>query len=931
MKILNALDLKGGAKAELGGINTTLTQPIQFLPRKEKDDKWVAWVADWLEWNGIRQISRNARKILKNYKLAKGIIDRTDYIPDSDNDYREVIDTLQVENIAALELKFYPIIPNVINVMCAEFAKRNTSVSFQSVDDESYNTMLEEKRQQVESVLVQRAQQKLMMKLIEQGIDPEDPEMQEQVQQELSEDKIKGLPEIEKFFSKNYRSMGEQWASHQYKVDAERFRIDELEERGFRDMLITDREFWHFKMLEDDYDVELWNPALVFYYKSPEVRYVSDGAWVGKIDLMTISDVIDKYGWLLTEEQQKAIEAIYPVKSAIYPVAGYQNDGSFYDATKSHDWNVNRPSLEWRQFMSTWEGGLYGPDVVEAVVSQSESTFDWSMASLIRVTTSYWKSQRKVGHLTKIDEVGNVIIDIVSEEYVVHDKPVYNTAVFKNKTRDNLVFGEHIDWIWINETWGVTKIGPNRPSMLGMSNPGGVNPMYIGINQNKPGPLKFQFKGDKTLYGCKLPVEGAIFSDRNTKSMSLVDLMKPFQVSYNMVNNQIADILVDELGTVILLDQNVLPKHSLGEDWGKNNYAKAYTAMKDFSILPVDTSLTNTENGVNFNHFQVLPLEQTQRLMSRIQLANYFKQQAYEVIGITPQRLGQQIGQTQTATGVEQAISASYAQTEMYFIQHSDYLMPRVHQMRTDLAQYYHSTNPSLRLQYMTTLDEKVNFEINGTQLLLSDINVYCTTKADYRSLVEQLKQLAVNNNTTGASLYDLGNIMQSKSLAEIDHVMKDMEKKAMQQKQQEQQQQQQLEQMRIEAAEKDRKLQMDHQAMENEKNRRKDILIAEIRAAGMGAMVDINKNMQSDYLDEMERIRNSEEFQDTMSLQREKETNRQTNEREMQMMEREKLNTQLQMKNMDLQIAQENKNKYDVENLAKSQNQKKQEKKKKG
>lgn len=930
MKILNALDLKSGAKAELGGINTTLTQPIQFLPRTEKDDKWVAWVADWLEWNGIRQISTNARKILKNYKLAKGIIDRTDYIPDSNNDYREVIDTLQVENIAALELKFYPIIPNVINTMCAEFAKRNTMVSFQSVDDDSYNTMLEEKRQQVENVLVQRAQQKLMAKLLEQGIDPQDQEMQEQIQQQMSMDNIKSLPEIEQFFSKTYRSIGEQWASHQLKIDMERFRMDELEERGFRDMLITDREFWHFKMMEDDYDIELWNPALVFYYKSPDIRYISDGAWVGKIDLMTVSDVIDKYGWLLTEEQQKAIEAIYPVKSAIYPIQGYQNDGSFYDATKSHDWNVNRPSLEWRQFMSVWEAGLYGPDVVEAVISQSEHTFDWSMASLIRVTTCYWKSQRKVGHLTKIDESGNVIIDIVSEEYIVHDKPVYNTAVFKNKTRDNLVFGEHLDWIWINETWGVTKIGPNRPSMLGMSNPGGVNPMYVGINQNKPGPLKFQFKGDKTLYGCKLPVEGAVFSDRNTKSTSLVDLMKPFQISYNMVNNQIADILVDELGTVILLDQNMLPKHSLGEDWGKNNYAKAYTAMKDFSILPVDTSLTNTENGVNFQHFQTLNLEQTQRLMTRIQLANYFKQQAYEVIGITPQRMGQQLGQTNTATGVEQAISASYAQTEMYFIQHSDYLMPRVHQMRTDLAQYYHSSNPSLRLQYMTTLDEKVNFEINGTQLLLSDINVYCTTKADYRALVEQLKQLAVNNNTTGASLYDLGNVMQARSLAEIDVVMKQMEKKAMQKVQQEQQHQQQMEQMRLQAAENDKKLMMDHQAMENEKNRRKDILVAEIRAAGMGSMVDINKNLQSDYMDEMERIRGTQEFQDTMSLQRDKESNRQLNEAAKQNMEREKLNTQLQMKNMDLQIAQENKNKYDVGTLSKQQNQKKQDKKKK-
>ena len=73
-----------------------------------------------------------------------------------------------------------------------------------------------------------------------------------------------------------------------------------------------------------------------------------------------------------------------------------------------------------------------------------------------------------------------------------------------------------------------------------------------------------------------------------------------------MVNNQIADILVDELGTVIMFDQNALPRHSMGEDWGKGNYAKAYVAMKDFQMLPLDTSITNTENATNFNHYQVL-------------------------------------------------------------------------------------------------------------------------------------------------------------------------------------------------------------------------------------------------------------------------------------------------------------------------------------
>jgi hypothetical protein len=305
---------------------------------------------------------------------------------------------------------------------------------------------------------------------------------------------------------------------------------------------------------------------------------------------------------------------------------------------------------------------------------------------------------------------------------------MYNTSVYKDKSKDNLIFGEHIDWIWINEVWGGIKIGPNRPAFWGMNNPGGINPIYLGLNGGKPGKLPFQFKGDATLYGCKLPVEGSVFGDRNTRSISLVDLMKPYQIGYNIVNNQIADILVDELGTVIMLDQNALPRHSLGEDWGKNNLAKAYVAMKNFQMLPLDTSITNTENALNFQHYQVLNLEQTNRLLSRVNLATYFKNQAFETIGLNPQRMGASIAQ-QTATGVEQAMNASYAQTEQYFIQHSDNLMPRVHEMRTDLAQYYHANKPNIRLQYITGTDEKVNFEMNGTDFLMRDLNIFCTTK----------------------------------------------------------------------------------------------------------------------------------------------------------------------------------------------------------
>jgi len=902
------MDLKAGKKADYNKMGT-LTQPIQFLAEKEKDEEWRAWNLDWLEFQGMKQLKRNARRLMKNYKLAKGIIDKADYIVEEDNEMADLIDTLTKEDESALELKFYPIIPNVINVLTNEFSKRTSKIMFRAIDDISYNEMLEEKRSMVEEYLLQQAQQKVLIQMINQGLDPES----EEAQQMLNPEQLKTLPEIEAYFKKDYRSMIEEWATHQMKVDTEKFGLQELEERAFRDMLITDREFWHFKMNEDDYEVELWNPLLTFYHKSPDVRYISQGNWVGKMDMMSVSDVIDKYGWMMSQDQLEALEAIYPIRSAGYAVQGYQNDGTYYDPTKSHDWNTQMPSLGYRQYASLYDTKFGSGDIVEWILSDSEDTVDFGKTHLLRVSQIYWKSQRKVGHLTRITEEGETIQDIISEDYKITEKPQYNTVVYKQKSKDNLIYGEHVDWIWINETWGGVKIGPNRPAFWGMNNPSGINPIYLGLNGGRPGKIPFQFKGDSTLYGCKLPVEGSVFGDRNTRSTSLVDLMKPYQIGYNIVNNQIADILVDELGTVIMLDQNALPRHSLGEDWGKNNLAKAYVAMKNFQMLPLDTSITNTENALNFQHYQVLNLEQTNRLLSRVNLATYFKNQAFEVVGLNQQRMGQQIAQQQTATGVEQAMNASYAQTEQYFTQHSDYLMPRVHQMRTDLAQYYHSKKPSLRLQYITGNDEKINFQMNGTDLLMRDFNIFCTTKTNQRNVMEQLRQLAINNNTTGATIFDLGNVIKSESIAELTGVLKSAEEKANALKQQEQEAQQKMQEEMLASQERQKQMDIQFKAEQADLDRQNNITLAEIRSAGYGAMMDIDKNQVSDYQDVLANIQKQQSYQDTMSFKREQEVNKNATNSQKLDIERQKLQTQKEIADKQLQIAKENKNKYDV------------------
>ena len=905
-KIYNALQLKAGAKSDYNRMGT-ITQPVQFLLSKDKDEQWAAWNMDWHEMQGLKMIRRNARRLLKNYKLANGIIDKSDYIIEEDNEMADLIDTLTKEDESAFELKFFPIIPNVINVLTGEFAKRNDRISYRAVDDISFNELTEMKRGMIEENLITYAEQKMQETIQQMSLDLQDPEQAQQAQQLMSPDNLKSLPEIEQFFKKDYRSMIEQWATHQHNVDTERFTMKELENLAFRDMLIADREFWHFNMREDDYEIELWNPLLTFYHKSPEARYISQSNWAGRMDLMTISDIIDKYGYMMNEEQMAALEVIYPVKSAGYMLPGVQNDGSFYDATRSHDWNVEGPSLGMRQFIAHRDSVLNtGDDVIYRILNESEDLMDFSNYSLLRVTTVYWKSQRMVGHLTKLTEEGIPMEMIIDETYKVTDKPIYDNTVLKNKSKDNLVFGEHIDWIWINQTWGGIKIGPNRPSFYGNNDSTGFSPIYLNVR-----PVRFQFKGDFTLYGCKLPIEGCVYSDRNTKSRSLVDKMKPFQVGYNLVNNQIADILVDELGTVIMLDQNALPRHSMGEDWGKDNFAKAYVAMKNFQMLPLDTSITNTENALNFQHYQVLNLEQTQRLLSRIQLASYFKNQAFEAIGITPQRLGGATGQ-ETATGVQQSLNQSFSQTEMYFVQHSENLMPRIHQMRTDLAQYYHSNRPSIRLQYMTAMDEKVNFEINGTELLARELNVFPSTKVNQRAITEQIRGLALSNNTAGASIYDLGNIIKADSMAEITHVLKGIEEKVTKEKQQDQQAAQQGIQMeqQAETERQDKKLAFEaEQALLDRENQK---VVAEIRSAGMTAMQDRDANNQNDYIDTLKYLDEKNARNENASLQRDKEINSQVNEQTKANLQRQDMQVRERIADKQVQVATINKNKYD-------------------
>lgn len=112
-----------------------------------------------------------------------------------------------------------------------------------------------------------------------------------------------------------------------------------------------------------------------------------------------------------------------------------------------------------------------------------------------------------------------------------------------------------------------------------------------------------------------------------------------------------------------------------------------------------------------------------------------------------------------------------------------------------------------------------------------------------------------------------------------------------------------------------ERQKQMDLQWKANEADldRDNDVLVAKIRSAGYGAMMDINKNMQSDYQDALVKIDQQRNQADTINLKREEQMTKREQGKEKINVEKERIAAQKDIANKQLQIARENKNKYDV------------------
>lgn len=448
---------------------------------------------------------------------------------------------------------------------------------------------------------------------------------------------------------------------------------------------------------------------------------------------------------------------------------------------RNNEYSAFSPAMPNPNYDPIWQLTFESADL--SIDGITPNAYAFSNQFSYTVVTAYWESQRPIYKRTYVDEYGYQQTDFVNEEYKLC-KDCGDVSL--EKTWEN---------IWMK---GI-KIGAN---------------IYFCE------PLEY--------VNC-MPIVGIVNTSRNTQGKSLLSMMKPYQVLYNICLNQLWEALEKDLGVQAIIDMKVIPNNS-----DADAIDQFKTVAKETGFLVIDTSVENTGGPVQFNQMTRTDLSQQTYINSRIQLAEWARNQAWELVGVTRQRTGSVLA-TETATGTNTAMAQSFAQTEPWFHFH-DMLLREVYQMMLDMSQYIELQKPDSTLNYLNTELDSVFLKVTRDEIL-RDLQVYVTSYAEDRDMIEKLRSLMQPAMQNGADLADMAEILTANSERSLREILQKVQNRMQEQRQQAQQlEQQKLEQaqqqfeVQTQLAEQKRIQDMENENMNKELDRQNRLAVEQLR-----------------------------------------------------------------------------------------------------
>lgn len=778
--------------------------PDQFKTEKEKqDESWIKNTMDYFANKAYAEYVKNRDTFVKNYDLVKGILRPEDFYQEPE--VRSFTDMLTADLALPAYVKMYSIVTTPLNELVGEISKRPDAFRVKAFDDDSKAEELEYKTGILQEYVINTAKKHILEKAAIAGEEIDEEELQqmtmEQVQDELD----------------SYTSVAEKWANHVLTANKADFVLKEKSEDAFRDMLISAREFYH--IYEDNsklgFNIEVANPKNTWFLTTPDRKYISDptgraqGAYAaGIVQVMELSEIIESIPDLTKDE-------IDHLRSSLQD----------YGLINVRESNLGNPDAIPGQDSVQYD--TYDPLVLQTrMIIESEmkenndglkdflgltsnvSSFGYKYV----VVRAYWISKKKIGKLIYLDEMGSEQSMLVDENYKSGTIPTQQS----------------LEWGWINQWYQGIKVGPDI----------------------------YHIKPYKLLNYC--PIIGLVHEVKNTEAKSLVDLMKPFQVLYNVCMNQLYKLLEKEVGKVYLTSIRHIP---IPKDGDAQDALDIWEMeARNRGVMFIDDSPENLKSPSSFNQFRDIDLTRTQEIQSRYNLAMQLKNECWELIGMSKQRLGS-VSASESATGTNAAITQSYSQTEPLFVAH-EYVLGQLYQAIIDASLYVESAKPQSTISYITNDGESAFVQVNGTDLKFRDLKVFLTNRPEDKQMFNELRGLSQAVIQNGGSLHDVIELYSTNSVREMKKVFKtlkdrqeEMQNQQMQQKQQEIEQQGQIAQAQMAQAQQMQAEKIAHDDYQADLERINKVQIAMIAAESKaGPLSDVDSSGTADVL-EMNRL----------------------------------------------------------------------------
>lgn len=454
-------------------------QRISFKKKKENDYEWGKNTIDFLinSANAISNSSINNRngmvdwdRMLANYQLYGNIVNQVDFESTFNPlgiDVGQATDKIQPYNHSY----------NIINVLLGEELKRPFNVKAVLTNEDGFNARQIEKNKLLQQYVIQEVQKYMNPETGEQdpSLDPK---------------------KIDKYISTEYQPAKEIAANKVLKYLTRKLDLKSKKNDAFKHALISGKEFVQLDIVNGEPELNVLNSLSTFYRKSPEIKYVQDGLYVGTRKRMHVGDIIQNFG---RDLDKKDLEEI--LKTSYF---------SNNMDVPAKEMNYFFEHLELRYmgapFYKNWEEGSYG-----------KTNF-----TDLEVYHIYWRSERKIGFLEYTDPMtGELVMEIVDENYKL-----------------NKEIGETVEWDWIPEVWEGVRIGTD---------------IYCNIR-----PCRVQLRSIDNPYVVKLPIFGVIYDTMNSEPVSIMDRMKPYQYLYFVVMHKFLKLVANDRGKVMPFDVSLL-------------------------------------------------------------------------------------------------------------------------------------------------------------------------------------------------------------------------------------------------------------------------------------------------------------------------------------------------------------------------------------